>query len=187
MMKPLRRNDSSFENAPEGTHTAIITTVADLGLQSSKYDPEGKEQIGIVYELTDETRSDGSRMAVWETYNAVINEKSKLFGVAAAALRKVPEPFNQPDLLGKVAAVTIVHRQDAQGRTWANVESVGALPPAAKKDVTTDTPLQVFDLDDPDPAVYQKLPRLFKKKIEERIRREAVDEGPAEKPEKLPW
>ena len=91
-MKKLHRNDTSFENAPKGTHTAIITTVADLGLQSSKYDPEGKEQIGIVYELTDETRSDGSRMAVWETYNAVINEKSKLFGVVAAALGEVPDP-----------------------------------------------------------------------------------------------
>ena len=187
MMKKLTRNDTSFENAPEGTHSAIIITVADLGLQSSKFDPDGKEQIGIVYELTAETRSDGSRMTAHETYTAILNEKAKLFGVIAAALGKVPKELDTADVLGKVVTVTIVHRQDAQGRTWANVESVGGLPAAAKKDVTTDTPLQVFDLDDPDPAVYQKLPRLFKKKIEERIRREAGDEGPAEKPEKLPW
>jgi hypothetical protein len=186
-MKKLHRNDTSFENPSEGTHTAIITAVADLGLQRSRFDPPQREQIGIVYELTDETRSDGSKMSVHETYTAVLHEKSRLFGVIAAALGKVSKQVNITDVLGKVVAATIVHRQDSQGRTWANVESVGGLPEAAKKGVSTDTPLEVFDLDQPDAGVYQRLPRLFKRKIEERVRREESDGGPVKEPEPLPW
>jgi hypothetical protein len=186
-MKTLRRNDITFENPPEGTYTAIITTVADLGLQSSKFDPSGKQQIGIEYELTDEVGSDSRKLTVVDTYTATIHEKAKLSPVIMSAFGKVPDEFDPRDLLGQIVSVTVIHREDSQGRTWANVESVGGLPDKAKKGVTTDTPLVVFDLDKPDAAVYQQLPRLFRSKIENRIRPKEGDDRPKPEPVNLPW
>jgi len=188
-MKVLKRNSRQFEPAPAGTFSAIITVLADLGLQTSNFAGESsvKPQIGIAFELADETGNDGQKLAVQSTYTSSLHEKAKLTQVIRAALGTVPDELDLADLLGKAVSVTIIHRESADGRTWSNVESVGGLPAKAKQGVVTDSPLLFFDLDDPDPGVYQRLGALFKKKITNRVRVEESPGGPDEYDDDLPW
>jgi len=184
-MKPLRRDNKPFELCPAGTHIAIITVIADLGLQSITYDQAVKHQIGISYELVEETGSDGRKLAISDSYTYSSHDLAKLSGVIKSVLGEIPEECDIKELLGKVVSVTAIHREDSQGRTWANVESVGGLPAKAKQGVTTDTPLLFFDLDYPDPGVFQKLPAQFKRKIDKRVRLDEAET--AEAGDDNPW
>jgi hypothetical protein len=189
-MRKIKRSTSTFEQPQPGTYTAVITTVADLGMQSRSVGGETsiKHQLGVTYELTAQTDSNGKALTVSETYVESLHEAAKLTPVVEAALGAVPDEFDPLELLGKVLSVTVDHRTDNHSRTWANVKSVGALPSAAKKGVKASSPLTSFDLDAPDAAVYGKLPPLFRHKIERRVRPESkATAAPDASDANLPW
>jgi hypothetical protein len=115
-----------------------------------------------------------------------LHEKAKLHDIVRAALGKVPDELDLQQLLGRPVLVEVIHRKDSQGRTWANIGSV-TRPPQGLEVAPTKTELLFFDLDNPDPAVFQKLPALFRKKIEGRIRPlEPEGMGPEDLDEDIP-
>ena len=61
-MKQVTKSDSQFETAPEGNFPAVITVVADLGIQKSTWDGVERYQrrIGISYELQLNTNGDSN-------------------------------------------------------------------------------------------------------------------------------
>lgn len=178
-MKIQKKGD--FELAPAGTFAARITTVADLGVQRSDWQGEAREahKLGLTFELSTKRGASGQRLAVFDRVTASLHELSRLYQIAQAALGVEPgEGLDPAYLLGKPVLVTLVHRA-AGTRTFANVAGVTAIPEGMAVPAT-DTPLLYFDLDAPDPAVFAKLPALFRKLIEGRVRTPAE---PANSPE----
>lgn len=172
---------ADFELAPAGTFAARITCIADLGVQRSDWQGQEREahKIGITFELASRRGMDGQRLAVFDRVTVSLNEKARLYQIVQAALGDVSEELDPRELLGKGVLVTLVHRS-AGTRTFANVAGVAPVP----EEMTvprTDTPLLYFDLGAPDPAVFAKLPALFRKLIEERVRPPAAP--PAEDPD----
>ena len=150
-----------FELAPEGTHPAIITSVADLGVQVSKWDGAEKRQYkwGICFELSGPTTTDGKPFSIATKVTDSLHPKSRLYPIVKAALGKVADEVDFEDLLGKPVLITVEHSIH-DDKTWANVTNVSGLP--SGMDIKhTDTPNTYFDLDKPDPTVYEQLPALF--------------------------
>ena len=168
-MKKIQK--TTFETAPEGNHPARITTVADLGDQRSSY--QGKERIGaklgLTFELATEKTTDGKPFAVFDTVSLSLSEKARLYEIAKAALGKTPEDLDPADLAGKPVMVSVIHRSGQDGKVWANVDRVTPVPKGFKVPATK-TPFLTFDLESPDAEVFQKLPALFRKRIEERLK-----------------
>ena len=177
-MKIYKQGD--FELAPPGTHAARITTLADLGTQRTEWQGVEREahKLGVTFELSSRRGKDGQRLAVFDRITVSLHEKARLYEIATAALGGVPEQLDPADLLGKPVLVTLVHRA-AGTRTFANVAGVTAIPEGMVVP-DTDTPCLYFDLDAPDPAVFAKLPALFRKLIEGRVRPSRGFTGPQE-------
>jgi hypothetical protein len=176
-----------FEVPPEGNFPAVITTVADLGLQESNWQGEINRayKIGLAFELVGKTTTDGRPFAVFDRVNCSLHEKSRLAPIVSAALGTVPNELDPRDLLGHPVLVRVVHKDGQDGKVWANIGSVTPIPDGMAIP-TTDTPLLYFDLAEPDDAVYQKLPALFRKLIENRVNAEVpvTEETPAVD---VPW
>lgn len=175
----MKITKSDFELAPAGTHAARITTLADLGTQRSEWQGAEREahKLGVTFELAHKRGKNGQRLAVFDRVTLSLHEQSRLYQITQAALGGEPgEELDPAALLGKPVLVTLVHRA-AGTRTFANVQSVTAIPEGMEVPAT-ETPLLLFDLDTPDPAVFAKLPALFKKLIEGRVRPRAEDPAP---------
>ena len=183
----MRIKKSVFEIAPEGNFPAVITTVADLGLQELKWQGEVTQayRVGITFELVGRTTVDGRPFAVFLAVNCSLHEKSRLAPIVSAVLGAIPDDLDPRELLGKSALVQVTHRDGQDGKVWSNIGSVTSIPDGMAVP-TTATPLFHFDLDSPDPAVYQRLPALFRKLIENRVKPEPP--GSEEAPDDdVPW
>ena len=173
MGKKTKRN--SYELAPPGNHMARITSVAELGIQKTIWkgvESQGNRW-GIGFELIGPKTSTGKNFSVATTVSDSLFSKSKLFGIATAAMGKIGDDLDMEELLGKTVQVSIVHDVTDTG-TWANIDQVSGLLSGTEVP-ESDTELLYFDLDEPDPVVYEKLPALFKKKIEGRVQEEPPD------------
>jgi hypothetical protein len=164
---------TSFETAPAGNHVARITAVADLGMQRTTFGGTERTggKLGITFELAHEKSKDGKPFAVFDIVSLSLNEKSRLFEIAQAALARAADALDPAELLGKTVMVSVVHRAGPDNRLWANVDQVTPVPRGLAVPPTK-SPLLLFDLEQPDPAANQKLPALFRKKMEGRIRDE---------------
>lgn len=178
------QKNGDFELAPQGTFEARIITVADLGVQRSEWQGQGREapKLGLTFELCTKRGASGQRLAVFDRVTASLHELSRLYQIAQAALGAAPEDGLDPQtLLGKPVLVTLVHRTSGT-RTFANVAGVTAIP-KEQETPGTDNPLLYFDLDNPDPAVFARLPALFKKLIEGRVRPPAEPKTSSDDPD----
>lgn len=153
-----------FVIAPEGTSTAVLTCLAYLGKHESTYNGETRirELLGLSYELS-ERGEDGRALAVQEVMTASLHEKSKFFPrvLALCGGREPPPGFDLAGLLGRGCVVTIGHVQK-DGRTYANVLQVGALPRGLAAPPPSVEPVY-FDMAQYDPATYALLPKRFQK------------------------
>jgi hypothetical protein len=153
-----------FVLAPEGTSTAVLVCLAYLGKHESTYNGETRirELLGLSYELS-ERGEDGRALAVQEVMTASLHEKSKFFP-RVLALCGGKEPlagFDLAGLLGRGCVITIGHVQK-DGRTYANVLQVGALPRGLSAPAPSVAPVY-FDMAQYDPATYERLPKRFQK------------------------
>lgn len=163
-----------FELAPEGTHPAIITTVADLGIQVSRWNDTEKRvsKWGIGFEISGQKTTTGKHFSITTTITDSLHPKSRLYAIAKAALGTVGDDLDMEELLGKPVLITVAHDENDKGK-WANVTTVTGLPTGMTVE-STDTPCLYFDLDNPDSKIYEQLPALFRKRIEDRVQPEAV-------------
>ena len=167
----------TFELAPEGTHPAIITSVADLGIQIENWKGQErrKSKWGIGFELSGPKTSDGKPFSIATTVSDSLHPKSRLYPIIKATLGSVDNGLDMENILGKSVLITVEHTE-RDDKTWANVANVSGLPDGMTMEAS-DTPQLYFDLDEPDSAVYEKLPALFKKRIEARVETEHESTG----------
>jgi hypothetical protein len=180
-------SNKDFKPVPQGSHMAVCWRVIDLGTQRWEY--QGEPQIGrkvlIAWELHGEaddgtplTTDDGQPLSVSKKYTLSLGKKANLRGDleswrGKAFTEQELAGFDIGALLGQPCMVTIKHETKGE-KTYANVASVTRFP-SALKDMKpkAKNPLQLFDVTDPNVAVYDVLPEWIRKDIDQCAERNA--------------
>lgn len=164
-----------FTPTPAGTHFAVCDMVVDLGKQKTNYQGTEsiKHQVYIRWQIPAERvewEVDGQKhegpAVIGKTYTVSLSDKSNLRKDLQAWRSRpfTPEElaaFDIAKLLGAPATITITHTE-RDGKTYANVASLGSIPkgmPAPK----VEGELIIFDDEHP-----HNLPKLSKR-LQERV------------------
>lgn len=172
-------SSKDFETCPAGTFTARCYMIVDLGTQEEKDFNTGapvlKEKIYIGWELLDDEAKmeDGKPFVVGQEYTASIGSKSNLGKLIGSwrgkplSNEEISDGFNVGVLLGQYCQLTTTHsKPNAEGRIWVNVGSVAPLhKQIPRPDPINENKLFGFDSEDSN-AVFEKLPKWIKTKIE---------------------
>jgi len=162
----------NFAPCPAGTYPARCIRVIDLGTQETEYQGETKfaHKALLQFEICDDEvrRDDGEAFVMSKRYTASLHEKASLRRDLASWRGRdfTPEElagFNVGNILGKPCLVSVTHQTKAD-RTFANIASIMALPkgmPCPPSSIEA----QLFDLSDPDPVVFDKLPQRLQDQI----------------------
>lgn len=143
-----------FAPAPEGTHQAVCVDVIDLGLKETPWGP--KRKIEIRWQIG-EAMENGKPFLINKRYTASLYEKAVLSHDLQAWRGKAFTEgelagFDVEAVVGANCLVSIVHKKDAKGRTWANVVSLAPLikgmPKIAAKDYIRERDRQPQDMHD---------------------------------------
>lgn len=178
-------NNTDFERVPEGVYIGRCFMLVDIGTQESAFKGETKFQkkIHIAWELLDEDTkmADGRPFAISKTYTNSLHEKSSLYAdVNAWRGKKFTdeelEGFDLQKVVGAYCQLQVSHEESANGRTYANITSIMALPKGMNKpEAVNDT--VTFDLDEKDADKFNALPDFLKRRITESM--EWTDFDPA--------
>ena len=144
---------SSIEPIPEGTHLAVCSMLIDLGMQYSEQYKNSSRKVLIGWEIPEETieLDDGPHpRTISKRYTASLNERSNLRADLAAWRGRDFSPeelaaFDLRNIVGKSCLINITH-STREGKTYANIGSVMALPKGMKGGKLSEPPT-VFDLD----------------------------------------
>jgi hypothetical protein len=176
-----------FKKVPPGCHFAICNMVVDLGIQESSYKGESKQQhkVYIRWEVPDERivwqDKEGKDIegpcSIGSTYTLSLSEKAKLRSLLQDWRGKLftkdeLRGFDITTIAGKPCQVMVQHSTGADGKTYANVTGVMGCSKEQKERARTaksEVGVIVFSLDEPDPAVHEKLPNWIKEKLADRI------------------
>lgn len=155
-----------FEIAPEGTHIAVCDMVIDLGLQETTWGM--KHKVYIRWELVHERTKDDQPMVVGTTYTLSLSQNATLRQHLESWRGRVFTEqelagFDLFNILGKPCQVTVLHNQK-NGKTYANVTGVTAIPKGVDKPQPENTPI-AYSIEDHNEAVFENLPDWLKKKI----------------------
>ena len=165
-----------FAISPEGTHMAVSTLVADVGLQpgSSQF-PDPKVKIFIRWEIPAERvtyEKDGKEVEgpqiIYANYTASVGPKANLRKVieswrGKAMTDQEAELFDVRNLLGKTCMLQVVHSPDGK---YANVKNVMA-PPKGTKPLDAEGPSVYYGTDDD--AAYADLPKFLREKVDNQL------------------
>lgn len=180
-----------FEILEPGSYAAVCTWIVSIGLQPTGWGP--KEKIKLRFEVPSERvtwEKDGVEeegpMVIWATYTNSLSEK--------AILRKDLEawrgrPFTKEELegfdLGKVAGapclISVVHREGQDGKTYANISSIGKLP----KGMEVPKPegeIVGFDIRNFSQEEYDALPEWLQRRIDDGLAEMEAQEELAKPP-----
>lgn len=162
---------ANYDPIPEGTHLAVCNMLVDIGIQFSERFNNRNEKVIIGWELPDVKLelSDGPHSrTITQTYTSSINEGSNLRNDLAAWRGRdfTPaelEAFNLRNIIGTSCLVSIVHKT-SNGRTYANIQNVMALPKGMKPGQLTEPPVE-FDFDLNPLTDIEKLPKWIQEQI----------------------
>jgi hypothetical protein len=121
---------SSFEPAPEGSHTAILVSLIDKGEQPGKFGAQRHALLRWVLPNV-ETETGETCIVFQRIWN--LSLRSKAFREVVSGLMG-DEPLagrSLRELVGRPARLTIVHNE-TETQTYANVAAVKPLKPGAK-------------------------------------------------------
>lgn len=174
--------DSKFTPVPAGMHLARCYRIIDLGTQTSEWQGQQKKnyKIMILWEVHGEDESGkalvtdrGEPMSISKNYTMSLGEMSRLRAdlkawrgrdFTAEELRG----FQLKNVLGAWCMLTVAHGEGNDGKIYANVSNVNPVPAAMRKAGLPEgvNPLAVFDLDNPDMALFDTFSNNLKAKIE---------------------
>jgi hypothetical protein len=148
-----------------GTYSAVCCELIDLGLQYNEEWKSSSRKVLVGWEIVGETvnvNGEAQPRIFSKTYTMSLNEK--------AALRKDlnawrGRPFTEEELkafdlktiVGAACMLTIVHQTSKNGKTYANLASIGGIPKGFPKPGLTVEPT-IYDIDESSPDVVNTLP-----------------------------
>lgn len=150
---------------PQGTYLAVCNMLVDLGVQFNEAYKNSSRKVLIGWEIPEETieLEDGTHTrTINKRYTASLNEAATLRQDLAAWRGRdfTPEElaaFDLRSIVGASCMISIIHRE-YNGKTYANVSSIMALPKGTPKVKLSENAL-VFDLDTATVDDVEKLPR----------------------------
>lgn len=150
---------------PQGTYLAVCNMLVDLGVQFNEAYKNSSRKVLIGWEIPEETieLEDGTHTrTINKRYTASLNEAATLRQDLAAWRGRdfTPEElaaFDLRSIVGASCMISIIHRE-YNGKTYANVSSIMALPKGTQKGKLSENAL-VFDLDTATVDDVEKLPR----------------------------
>lgn len=164
----LTVNANGGSNLPpvsEGTHLAVCNMIVDLGLQVSEVYKNTSRKVLIGWEIPGETikTEDGEHpRTLSKRYTASLNESANLRQDLAAwrgrdFTSEELEAFDLRNIIGKSCLLNVIHKE-SNGKTYANISSIMALPKGMEKGVLSGKPT-VFDLDSDPLSAVEELPK----------------------------
>lgn len=175
----LHANSSSkgeFELVPAGLYTAHCYRILDQGTQTitNSFGTKHQHKVMFSWELLDDEvkMEDGRPFAVHKTYTLSLNEKANLRAdIESWQNRELEdaelEDFDLSTLIDSYCQIQVVHSDDGK---FANVQSIVSYKPVKNEKGEKVFPkgvndLVVFDIDEPDMAVFDALSDNMKDKI----------------------
>ena len=148
----------------EGTYLAICNMLVDLGLQFNETYKNSSRKVLIGWEIPDETYEyDGEthRKTLSKRYTASLSERATLRQDLAAwrgrdFTQEELAAFDLRNIVGVSCLINVIHKE-SNGKTYANISSIMALPKGMKKAALNEPPI-IFDLDTDDLSVIDNLP-----------------------------
>ena len=167
-----------FNITPSGTHIARCVRVIDMGTQKTTWQGNEKLQakIFVLYELPNAmnkfTDSEGNEkilpFAAVKSYTNSLYEKSALYQHLHSWLGSEfvddPESFDFSQIIGKPCMISVVHDTGNDGKTYASISSVSAMPEGMEcpKQIN---PSIMFDINDFDQKVFDDMSENMQNKI----------------------
>lgn len=158
----------------KGSSTAFAARSSSWEAQYSEIFKNSAHKIRIFWEIVGETiEINGEQMPrlVSKEFTLSLNEKSKLRQAlqswrGKAFTAEELQGFDLKKVLGVGCQLQIIHKEGSNGTTYANVETILALPRG--RSVPAPREITWFDFDDPASyGVFEKLPRYVQEKIAE--------------------
>lgn len=148
----------------EGTYLAICNMLVDLGLQYNETYKNSSRKVLIGWEIPEETYEyDGEvhRKNLSKRYTASLSERATLRQDLASwrgrdFTQEELAAFDLRNIVGKSCLINVIHKE-SNGKTYANISSIVALPKGMPKGELVEPPV-IFDLDTDDLAKIDKLP-----------------------------
>lgn len=161
------KDTTEYEIAPAGQYISRCYKIIDLGTQEPN-NPTFKaaHKVIIYWELLDEAKmTDGRPFSVNQTYTVSLHDKATLRAHLESwrnkpFTKKELEGFDLKNILGAYCLVQVFHDET---NTYANVKAIMAYKGDKPNPVN---PNVVFDIDNPDMAVFETLSDNMKAKIQ---------------------
>lgn len=174
------KGGADFKPVPAGTHVAICTLVADMGVQPNKqFKP--KPQVYIRWELPNEVVSwkdaEGKEhvgpMTIGQRYTVSLSEKANLRNDLESWRGRMftdeeLKGFDIRNILGKACMLGVTHNVTPK-KTYANISAVMGLPKGTPVPQPSVKPL-AYDIDTHDRDVYAQLPQWLQEAISGRVK-----------------
>lgn len=175
---PLIAKDSGgaeFEKLPEGVHMAVCDMVVNLGDQLTTYQGQSKvkPKVYIRFQVPAERveiNGEDKPMVAGSQYTLSLHENAALRSHLQSWRGKAFTPeelegFDISKLLGVPCQINVVYNESG-GKTYANIETIMALPKGAEKPVLEGEPV-LYVNETETPGVLETLPQWMQKKIGE--------------------
>lgn len=184
MAKVTETGGREFKLLPAGSHAAVCTMVAHLGLQNGAYmgKPKLQPKVYLRWQIPAERiewEKDGVKhegpMSIGKTYTESLSEKANLRKDLESWRSKAFSPqelagFELFNILGKPCLLSVVHDTGEDGKTRAYIQSVSALPKGMSAP-THEGDLLKYDAENI--GDHAKLPEWVRQKIAEQVKPQA--------------
>jgi hypothetical protein len=178
------KGGGDFKPVPAGTHVAICTIVADMGVQpTAKFKP--RAQVYIRWELPNEITKwkdgDGVEhtgpMTIGQKYTMSLSEKANLRQDLEAWRGKMFTEqelagFDIRNILGKACMLGVTHNV-TPGKTYANISAVMGVPKGTTVPPPSVKPI-AYDIDSHDQRTFEQLPGWLQEAIKGRVQSDSA-------------
>jgi hypothetical protein len=171
----------NFERCPSGLMLGRCYRIVDLGTQKSEYMGQVKylHKIMLGWEIhgTDDAgkpikMKDGRPFAIFKNYTLSWSEKANLrvdlqSWRGKAFTQEEMRKFDLKNVLGAWCMLNVIERAGQNGNTYSNVDSVAPVPAMIKQNGLPEpvNPNEIFNLQEPDMAVFANFSDHLKAKI----------------------
>lgn len=171
----------NFERCPAGLMLGRCYRIVDLGTQKSEYMGQVKylHKIMLGWEIhgTDDAgkqikMKDGRPFAIFKNYTLSWSEKANLrldlqSWRGKAFTQEEMRKFDLKNVLGAWCMLNVIERAGQNGKTYSNVDNVAPVPSMIKQNGLPEAvnPNEIFNLQDPDMAIFANFSDHLKAKI----------------------
>lgn len=177
-----------------GNYMAVVVGLIDVGEQYSDRFKNYTDKLIIIFEIPSETvEVDGEQNPRWlsKDFSATLNEKSNLYKTLVSFLgRDLTESelsedgtgFDLTSLVGQGCILTVTLDTKEDGDQKNSIKQIGGLP-AGIPAPHTESDLLIFDIDNRDESVFEKLPEWIQERIKKSTQYQAdLPDKPLENP-----